>query len=142
MSKQNFKNKQEGLPSVALLARRNFSEGEAQEGSVIIFTILILGSMLTITLALASIYLPKLRTVGDAGAGSVGAIYAADSALEWCLYTNRGNPALPMPIMSNGATYTLITGGAPAVDCTSSPLNEQAVGTYRGVSRSLQVTTP
>lgn len=92
--------------------------------------------MLAITLALAGIYLPKLRAVGDAGAGSVGAIYAADSALEWCIYTNRANPALPQPVMANGATYRLI----PA-DCTVMPLNHQAVGTYHNVSRSLEVTT-
>ncbi len=107
-----------------------------QQGSVIIFTILILGSMLAITLTLVSIYLPKIRAIGDAGAGSVGAIYAADSALEWCLYINRAHPALPQPVMTNGATYTLIPP-----DCTANPLNTQAVGTYRGVSRSLQVTT-
>jgi len=119
MSKLNFKNK--------------------QQGSVIIFTVLILGSMLAITLALASIYLPKLRIVGDAGAGSVGAIYAADSALEWCIYTNRANPTLPQPIMSNGAIYRILPINS---DCTALPLNNQVIGTYRGTSRSLQVTTP
>ncbi len=114
--------------------------GSSCEGSVIIFTLLILGSMLAITLALAGIYLPKLRAVGDAGAGSVGAIYAADSALEWCIYTNRANPALPPPVMANGATYKILP--ANAADCTALPLNNQVVGTYRNVSRSLQVTTP
>lgn len=108
-----------------------------QRGSVIIFTLLILGSMMAITLALLGIYLPKIRAIGDAGSGSVGAIYAADSALEWCIYTNRANPVLPQPVMANGATYTLIPS-----DCTILPLNNQAVGTYNGVSRSLQVTTP
>ena len=93
--------------------------------------------MLAITLALAGIYLPKLQAVGDASAGSVGSIYAADSALEWCIYTNRANPVLPQTVMSNGATYTLI----PA-DCTILPLNHQVIGTYRNVSRSLEVTTP
>ena len=112
----------------------------SQEGSVIVFTILILGSMLAITLALAAIYLPKLRAVNDAGAGSVGAIYAADSALEWCIYTNRQNPSLPQPTMSNGATYRILP--ANAADCTALPLNNQAVGSYRNVSRSLQVSTP
>jgi threonine/homoserine efflux transporter RhtA len=95
--------------------------------------------MLAITLALAGIYLPKLRAIGDAGAGSVGAIYAADSALEWCIYINRANPALPQPIMSNGATYTILPN-VPNT-CTILPLNNQAVGTYRNVSRSLEVTT-
>lgn len=113
-----------------------------QKGSVIIFTVLMLGSMLAITLALAGIYLPKLRAVNDAGAGSIGAIYAADSALEWCIYTNRGNPVLPPPVMSNGATYRILPTSPPAAaNCTALPLNNQAVGTYRNVSRSLEVTT-
>ncbi len=107
-----------------------------EAGSVIVFTILILGSMLAITLALVSIYLPKIRAINDAGAGSIGAIYAADSALEWCLYTNRGNPSLSQPTMSNGASYTI----TPA-DCTILPINHQAVGSYHGVSRSLQVNS-
>jgi len=108
-----------------------------QRGSVIIFTLLMLGSMLIITLALVAIYLPKIRAVSDAGPNSVAAIYTADSAIEWCIYTNRTNPALSMPTMANGATYTL----APN-DCTILPLNHQVVGTYRNVSRSLDVSTP
>jgi hypothetical protein len=107
-----------------------------QTGSVIIFTLLMLGSMLAITLALVIIYLPKIRLIRDAGAGSVGAIYAADSALEWCIYINRANPVLPQPVMSNGATYRLVPE-----DCAVLPLNNQAIGTYRNVSRSLEVTT-
>ena len=108
-----------------------------EQGSVIIFTILILGSMLAITLSLMAIFGPRVKITQDAGASSIGAIYAADSAIEWCIYTNRGNPSLPQPVMANGATYTI----QPS-DCTVSPLNHQIVGTYRNVSRSLKVTTP
>lgn len=111
--------------------------GNKESGSVMIFTVLILGSMLTITLTLLATYIPKVRAIRDAGAGSVGAIYAADSALEWCIYSNRGYPVLPQPIMSNGSTYTI----SPA-DCAIRPMNHQVVGTFRGVSRSLEVTTP
>ena len=94
-----------------------------------------LGSILAITMSLAAIFVPKIRASSNAGAGSVGAIYAADSAIEWCIYTNRGNPGLAQPTMANGATYTLSS------DCNSGIqiLNAQAVGTYRGVSRSLEV---
>ena len=92
--------------------------------------------MLASSLTLAEIYLPKIRVIRDAGAGSVGAIYAADSAIEWCIYINRGYPALAQPVMSNGASYTL----TPA-DCAPVPLNNTAVGTFRGISRSLQVIT-
>lgn len=112
------------------------ASGTKESGSVMIFTVLILGSMLTITLTLLATYIPKVRAIRDAGAGSVGAIYAADSALEWCIYTNRGYSALPQPTMSNGSTYTI----SPA-DCTLRPMDHQVVGTFRGVSRSLEVTT-
>src|SRR3989344_9526906 len=108
-----------------------------QRGSILIYSVLMLGSILAITLSMAAIFVPKIRSVSNAGAGSVGAIYAADSALEWCIYINRGNPVLPAPVMANGATYTL----SPA-DCAVQPLNHQAVGTYRGVSRSLKVEVP
>lgn len=124
------------------MLKQNFKKTES--GSVIIFTVLILGVMLAITLALTGIYLPRLRAVGDASSGSVGAIYAADSAVEWCIYNNRGNAPLPSPTMSNGSTYTLqdpLTG-SPSPCTASTSLDVQAVGTYRGVSRSLQVTNP
>ncbi len=97
--------------------------------------------MLAITLGLAGIFTPKLGSIRDAGAGSVGAIYAADSALEWCLYTNRGNGSVSAPVMSNGATYSITRAGVVS-GCGTSPLNEQIVGTYNGVSRSLYVSTP
>ena len=124
------------------MLKPNFKQSES--GSIILFTVLILGVMLSITLALTGIYLPRIRVIGDASSGSVGAIYAADSAVEWCIYNNRGNAPLPSPTMFNGATYTLkdpLTGvDSPCTASTS--LDVQAVGTFRGVSRSLQVTNP
>ncbi len=106
-----------------------------ERGSILVYSVLMLASILAIALSLASIFLPKIRSITNAGANSIAAIYAADSALEWCLYVNRGNsPSLSAPTMSNGATYSV----APA-DCTIQPLNHQIVGTYRNVSRSFQV---
>lgn len=108
-----------------------------QKGSIIIFAVLILGVIMTITLALGAIFLPKLRSATES-VGSAGAAYAADSALEWCLYTQRGRlPASAQPTMSNGATYNLYFGTNPATCApTETPLNHRAVGTFRGVSRS------
>jgi hypothetical protein len=109
-----------------------------QKGSALIFTVLILGTMLATALALAAIYTPKILTVKDASSNSVAAIYAADSILEWCLYTSRGNvPSLAQPTMSNGATYTVTPAG-----CSGSPLDVQLVGTYHGVSRAFEVIIP
>lgn len=108
-----------------------------ERGSIIIFTVLMLGSILAISLSLAAIFLPKIRAISNAGSSSVGAFYAADSGLEWCLYNSRGNSALPEPVLSNGATYTITPG-----TCSGQPLDEQIVGTYQGVSRSLELSTP
>lgn len=120
-----------------LFNNQNSGEG-GERGAIIVFTVLMLSTMLAISLTLAAIFLPKIRGVVNAGPGSVGAIYAADSAIEWCIYKNRGYlPDLPPPVMSNGATYTITPS-----NCATSPLNHQAVGNYRGVSRSLQVQTP
>ena len=99
-----------------------------------------LGVILTITLALANIFLPKLRTATQA-VSSVPAAYASDSGLEWCLYTQRGRlPALGQPIMTNGSTFAVYYPGnantLATCASTETPLNHRAVGTYRGVSRS------
>lgn len=105
-----------------------------ESGSVLIFALLILGVILTMTLTLVAIFIPKVKTISESVGSSI-AIMAADSATEWCLYTNRGKlPAVSQPVMSNGATYVL----AP-LDCTIQPLNFRAIGTSRGVSRSFQV---
>ncbi len=99
-----------------------------------------LGVILTITLALANIFLPKLRTATQA-VNSAAAGYAADSALEWCLYTQRGKlPARAQPTFTNGATYAVYYPGTANTLATcapaETPLNHRVVGTYKGVSRS------
>ena len=119
MYRQNFNNK--------------FMRKDDKKGSIIVFTVLILGIILAISLTLAAIFIPKIQSGSDAE-NSVQAIFAAYSAIEWCIYINRGNAAVSPPIMSNGSTYTL----SPS-DCTIQPLNHDAVGTYRGVSRSFHV---
>lgn len=99
-----------------------------------------LGVILTITLALGNIFLPRLKTSTEA-VDSIAAIYAADSALEWCLHEQRGRtPSVGQPVMSDGASFVLYFGSNPAA-CSAgeSPLNHRAVGTYRGVTRSLDM---
>lgn len=100
-----------------------------------------MGVMLLIVLSLTAIFASKIAGATNA-ASSVGAIYAADSALEWCLYINHGNLAVSAPTMSNGATYVITSPYTPTDDCTAIPLNHQVVGSYRGVSRSLHVEVP
>lgn len=116
---------------------------KTQKGSILIFSVLMLGVILMITLALGNILLPKLKTTSNY-INSTAAGYAADSALEWCLYTQRGKlPAIGQPTMANGATFAIYYPGSAntLATCapTETPLNHRVVGTYRGVSRSFIV---
>lgn len=111
-----------------------------QKGSVLIFSVLMLGVILTITLSLGNIFLPRLRTSSEV-INSMAAIYAADSALEWCLHEQRARPpSVSAPTMSNNATYMLYFGSGVA-SCTPAedPLDHRVVGTYNGVTRSLEI---
>ena len=68
-----------------------------QRGSIIIYTVLILIAVMTISFALMRLFLPKFKVVKEAVSSSV-AFYAADSAMEWCLYSNRsGSVPIPPP---------------------------------------------
>ncbi len=118
----------------------NMSNNKAQRGSILIFSVLMLGVILTITLSLGNIFLPRLRTSTEA-INSVASIYTADSALEWCLHQQRGVlPSIIAPTMSIGSTYVLYFGsGIASCASTETPLNHRAVGTYRGVTRSLDL---
>lgn len=98
---------------------------------------------MTITLTLRNIFWLKLRTATQA-VNSVVAVYAGDSVLEWCLYSQRGKlPAREQPTMTNGAISTIYYPGTANTLATcvpaETPLNHRAVGTYRGVSRSFIV---
>ncbi len=112
-----------------------------QKGSILIFSVLMLGVIITITLALGNIFLPRLRTSTEA-INSVVAIYAADSALEWCLHEQRGRlPSVTPPVISITGTTHVTYFGSGLASCTpvEEPLNHRAVGTYRGVTRSLEM---
>jgi len=102
-------------------------------GSIILFSVLIMTVILTATLATISILIPKIRLSRDV-ANSVGAIFAADSVIEWCIYEARQGTT-NQPNMSNGATYNLTP--------STCPLNEIfdniAVGNFKGVSRAFSV---
>lgn len=111
-----------------------------QSGSVIIFSVLMLGVIITITLALGNIFLPRLRTSTET-INSVAALYSADSALEWCLHQQRGRlPSVDTPTISIGGTYILYFGaGLASCVPAENPLNHRSVGIYRGVTRSLDI---
>jgi len=111
-----------------------------ERGSIIIFTVLMLSAILAITLTLTRIFIPRIRSITEAN-DSIGAVYAADSAIEWCLYTNREKaPPLAQPVMSNGATYQIYRNGVPSACPGGEELNYRTVGNYRGVSRSFEIS--
>lgn len=107
-----------------------------QSGVVIIFTAIILGILISIALGLGAIFTPKIRQIAEVK-NSVGAVFAAESGLEWCLYNNQvvPSPTPAPPVMSNGATYVL----TPA-NCSGTSL--KSVGTYKNVTRAFQIDFP
>ncbi len=111
---------------------------ENERGAALLITLLLSGVLLSIALALSAIFIPKVRVSAESKK-SVTAIYAADSAIEWCIYVNR-QTAIPLPTMGNGATFiNADTGVTPvAADCLSSSV--KITGIYGGVVRSFEIT--
>lgn len=103
---------------------------------VIIFTTIILGILVSISLGLGAIFTPKIRQIAEVK-NSVGALSAAESGLEWCLYKNQAAPSPDPapPVMANGATYIL----TPA-DCSGRSI--KSLGTYKNITRAIQVDFP
>ncbi|OGM96900.1 MAG: hypothetical protein A2816_01020 [Candidatus Yanofskybacteria bacterium RIFCSPHIGHO2_01_FULL_39_44] len=116
-----------------------------QKGSILVFSILILSILTSISLAISAILLPKLRIANDAPNSAV-AISAADSGLEWCLYLSRGKPTpepLPPPSFEDGGSvvvyYPLDSTNIATCVSSESPMSHRAVGSYSGVTRSLEI---
>jgi hypothetical protein len=124
-----------------------------QKGSILIFTLLILSAMLAIAFTLSGIFLAKLKTISEA-TSSTTAIYAAESAVEVCLYEARKNvsygrttlPGGQKTILTNGAFFRIDLGfaGNDVTDSCQSiagtTFQFRATGTYRGVNRAFEVT--
>lgn len=87
---------------------------------------------------LSAIFIPKIKSATDIK-NSVAAAYAAESAIEWCLYVNRIG-VVSLPVMLNGATIINGTTNLPFVsaDCATPPV--KALGTYQGVTRSFEIS--
>ena len=109
-----------------------------QDGAAVIFALLLTGLFLSIILSLSMIFIPKIRVAGDIKR-SVSAVYAAESAIEWCLYVNRIASA-SLPVLDNGSTFINGFTGVSFIssDCTSLPI--KAIGTYQGVARSFEIS--
>ena len=120
-----------------------------QKGSVLIFSLLVVSAMLAIALGLIGVFLAKLKTVGEA-VNSTGAIYAADSGVEMCLYeANYKVPAgaLDSGRLANGGQFSIkqLTPAeallVPGTDCTAIATESfRVLGEYRKTNRSLEVS--
>ncbi|OGN06112.1 MAG: hypothetical protein A2750_04110 [Candidatus Yanofskybacteria bacterium RIFCSPHIGHO2_01_FULL_45_42] len=117
-------------------------------GSVLIYATLIVGVIFAITFALAAVFIPKIKTINEA-ANSAGAVFAADSAGEWCLFKARGNGNIPELAFDNPDLDYKIDAIAPiqgdiSKDCAPlySPSGSfifQTTGIYREVGRTFYV---
>lgn len=119
-------------------------EKKSQSGSVIIYTVLIMIAVMVISLSLMRILLPKLKVTGES-ISSVVALYGADSGLELCIFTNRVDTSAMTspPTLSTLLTNFTIAGVNIQSYPNPCPFNGavgfRTVGTYRGISRSLEV---
>jgi len=117
----------------------------SERGSILIYTILVIISIMITAITMVKLLVPKLRVASES-VSSLVALYAADSAMEWCLLSNRDQPGPPnvpsQPTISinAGVTYQIYTGSSITICPAGAALNYRTVGNYRGISRSLEVT--
>lgn len=116
-----------------------------QKGSIIIYTLLILIAVIVIAIALIRLLLPKFASVRESIYSTV-AIYAADSGLEWCLYSNRVDPTVRTipPQITTLSTVQAVTiqyyNGAVSTTCPyNTAVSFRIVGSFRNISRSLEI---
>jgi len=115
-----------------------FAPNLDNDGQAIVIAVLIAGVLLSITLALSLIFAPKIRASSEIKKSSA-AIYAAESAIEWCLYVNRRG-AIAQPVMSNGASFINGITNQPFVSADCSAATIKAIGTYASISRSFEIS--
>ncbi len=102
-----------------------------EEGVTILLSVIILAVVLATAMAAAGVVIMQIRLAGNA-ADSVGAIFAADSGVEWQLYNIRKSTTTA-PVMINGSTFlTSITWGSPTL--------LESLGTYRSAKRKFRLS--
>jgi hypothetical protein len=127
------------MPNQLTTDNRQLSTGK--DGQAIVISILLVGVLLSIVLVLSLIFTPKIRASSEMKKSSA-ALYAAESAVEWCLYTIRHGGSVAPPSMSNSSSY--FNGFTnqpfnPVTDCSSSTTAIKSVGTFQGISRSFEI---
>lgn len=100
-------------------------------GVAVLFTLLIMGILLSIIMVLTGIFAAKLKLSAETKY-SVSAYYAAESGVEYCLYLRTSPSPIPSPpVLDNQATFVL-------TNCDSGSI--KSIGTFRNVSRAIEVT--
>src|SRR3989344_2804672 len=95
-----------------------------QSGIALILSVLLLAIILSITVALISIFAPRLRVSSDIK-NSVSALFAADSGAELCLYEAFKQLPAPSPrlttVLDSEATFAISSASQALgkVDITS-----------------------
>lgn len=117
-------------------------EQNKEAGSILIYTILIMVVVTTVSVALMRLLVPKFRIVKES-VYSTNALYAADSGMEWCILSNRIDPSsatIPgQPTTVNSATILYYDLSNNLTTCDyGGAVGFRIVGTYRGISRSLE----
>lgn len=93
--------------------RNNYS------GQAMIIAILSLGGAILGATALAGfLMLYTIRNTTDSE-NSAKAIFAADSGVDWAIYSNINPPASPVPVFGNGAVLTVTCYDATGVTTTT-----------------------
>lgn len=115
-----------------------------QQGSILIYTMLVMSVMLAIGITLSSLFVSKLRSAA-AARNATSALYAADSAVELCLYEARNAVDDPPLVMANGATVqveNLATGADITGNCSAlgDSFSFRATGKARSASRTLEIS--
>ncbi|OGN01393.1 MAG: hypothetical protein A3B91_03615 [Candidatus Yanofskybacteria bacterium RIFCSPHIGHO2_02_FULL_41_29] len=126
-------------------SQKNLRAKCKQSGSVIIFTLLIMLSVMVISIALMRLLIPKFKIIRES-IYSVVAVYAADSGMEWCIFANRNDlsamsiaPGQPVNLQTIPGVTIQIYGPSGATCLYSESSDYRTVGSYNGISRSLEV---
>lgn len=112
-------------------------------GSVLIYSLLIMSSILAIGIGMNAVFLKNLQGV-RAARDSTMALYAADAGTELCLYEARsGRDDDIMLVQGSGLVITNLADNSDiTADCSalgSGSFDFRATGTFRGSSRALEI---
>lgn len=104
-----------------------------QKGASILFAVLVLSFVLSISFGIASILMRQIKMLRNAE-HSVVAFYAADAGIERVLM-NRDSPENLSQDLSNGARFEVIV----TPSCSGFNFCIKSIGTYGDVKRAIEI---